>query len=284
MHKLSAKGMLLIALVLSIVTALLVYNYLSGITAHKNSEMVSAVVAVTDIPAKTRILPQMVKIISVPAEYVQPGTAAELKDVVGVIAREQIAAGEQITNRRLLIEGNKEFTAIIPLGKRAVTVPVTEVTGVAGFIKPGDFVDVTVTFDQSTAGDYLGDVVLQNLQVLAVNHNTENGSNNIDKEKKENIKTATVTLAVEPELLHYLAVSDDRGKIRLALRPYMENEAKTITKAVSARELMGKQNVKNVQETESTTTDGSPVSKFESKPSDGTVIMIRGTKTETLRY
>ena len=304
MPKVSAKGMLVLAAVLSMITAALVYNYLLAAGNKTAKDKVPVVVAKVDIPPKTRITLDMVQVSYVPAEYVQPGAIQDSKAIIGVLVREQIVAGEQITDRQLFIEGKSGgFTGMIPVGKRAVTVAVTDVTGVAGFIKPGDYVDVAVTFDATTAGDYIGDVILKNILVLAVNHDTATGTMNAekDKDKKEPLKTATVTLAVNAIDVHYLAVGDDRGKIRLALRPYLEEPGITFTKSVTARELMGKlpladSAAKDAAAPKASTTERSSRHEIDAdyvKPSRQVpvvqgppverkgIFMIRGTKVET---
>lgn len=304
MPKLSAKGMLMLAAVLSFITAALVYNYLLTAENKTAKDKVPVVVARVDIPPKTRITLDMIQVAYVPAEYAQPGAIRDSKEIVGVLAREQIVAGEQITDRQLFMGGKSGgFTGAIPVGKRAVTVAVTDVTGVAGFIKPGDYVDVAVTFDATTAGDYIGDVILKNILVLAVNHDTATGTVNAEKEKdkKEPLKTSTVTLAVNAIDVHYLAVGDDRGKIRLALRPYLEEPGITFTKSITARELMGRlpladTAVKDTAAKPSVTDRSSryevntdqvrpnreatapPVYQAEKKG----IFMIRGTKVETV--
>ena len=242
MAKLTAKGMMGIALGLSLTTSGLVYHYLQTVSEPAVKDTVPVIVAKVDIPLKTKVTAEMLQIQNVPSEYLQPGAIRDNKLVVGVIAREHIIAGEQITSRRLLVEGKMAgLPGVIPPGKRAMSVAVTEVTGVAGLIKPGDRVDVIANFDQGTVGDTLGDVVLQNVEVLAVNRELDaNAKDQNAKDKKDLVKTATVTLAVDAPLVHHLAVADDRGKIRLALRPFMGEAGFTLTSPISARELVGK--------------------------------------------
>ena len=56
-----------------------------------------------------------------------------------------------------------------------MTVAVNEVTGVAGFVKAGDYTDIVVTFDANTVGDNVSHVLMQNILVLAANRDTEIG-------------------------------------------------------------------------------------------------------------
>src|SRR5690606_33098128 len=121
--------------------------------------------------------------------YLQPGAVSDRKQVIGVITREHITAGEQVTGQRLLLERKAAgLTGVIPPGKRAVTIAVNDVSGVGGMLKPGDYVDVMATFDQGTAGDFIGDVVLQDVKVLAVNRDLETGPGEATKDKKEAAK------------------------------------------------------------------------------------------------
>lgn len=98
----------------------------------------------------------------------------------------------------------------IPEDKRAVTVAVNEVIGVAGFIKPGDKVDVIATFafdpPQSTT-------ILQNVTVLAIAQEMQS-----DAEQKAKLSTS-VTFALSPSQAERLVLAESLGEIRLALRP-----------------------------------------------------------------
>jgi pilus assembly protein CpaB len=287
--KISPKGLLAIALVLSLVTSLLVYNYLKGVTSQTAKQTQTVMVAKVDIPPKTKITADMVQEVKVPAEYIQPGAILELGGVVGVVARETIVAGEQITERRLVIAGKPVgFSGMIPWGKRAVTVAVTEVTGVAGMIKAGDWVDVVATFDKQDVGSHTSQVVLQNIQVLAVNRETEAGSTTTGKDGKEAaVKTATVTLAVSPDEAAQLALGEEKGKIRMALRPFLANEGVVAATAETPQDMVG-MHPHAMSDNSGSTAKSAPSSPPSnpsvtppptSQPSMGAGIqMIRGTK------
>ncbi|SDF02050.1 Flp pilus assembly protein CpaB [Sporolituus thermophilus] len=285
--KLSAKGVLVIALVLSLATAGLIYKYLQEATQKAPKDGVAVVVAKVDIPPKTKITAEMVSETKVPAEYVQPGAVHELTAAVGAIARDRILAGEQIAERRLVIQGKSAgFTGIIPPDKRAVTIAVTEVTGVAGFVKPGDYVDVVATFDQNTVGDNVSQIILQNVLVLAANRDAEAGAADGAKDKKDAVKTATVTLAVTPDEVAQLALAEDKGKVRLALRPYMPSAQVTLVNAVTPKDIVGAHTspVQNVQSGETAPTPARPAPPAGQQPDDGGkgIQLIRGTKVETI--
>lgn len=286
MSKLSVKGLIVVALALSLVTSMLVYNYLKGASQKTFKEGMTVVVAKMDIPPKTKIVPEMVQEMKMPAEYMQPGIVTEMKSVIGVVTREKLIAGEQITERRLLLEGKSAgFTGIIPPNMRAVTVAVTEVTGVAGFVKAGDYVDVVAIFDKNDTGEHAGNLILQNVLVLAANHETELGNPEAaSKDKKDVVKTATVTLAVSPDEAPKLAVSEEKGKIRLALRPFMPEIGIAFTQAATPTELVGFHQPPRVNNgsggggaTAERATD-----KQQAPPITKGITIIRGTKVEVV--
>jgi len=269
--KLSGRGLLMIALVLSLLTSVLVYSYLKGVANQAAKQGTPVIVAKVDIPPKTLITAEMVQETSVPPEYIQPGAIIAMTDVVGITSREQIVAGEQITQRRLAVQGQtRGFAGTIPNDKRAVTVAVTEVTGVAGFVKAGDYVDILVTFDTNTVGENVSQIVLQNLLVLAVDRET--------KDKKEAGKM-TVTLAVTPVEAARLTVADEKGKIRMALRPYISTSAVIAANGVTPKELVG-----SYAAPEKTSSDSGGARASAPPPvippSTG-IQVIRGTKVET---
>jgi pilus assembly protein CpaB len=240
--RLSTRGLVAIAMALSLLTAFLVYGYLNNLANRTAKAGQPVIVAKKDIAAKTRITADMVEETLVPAEYIQPGAMKETGQMIGVIAREHISANEQITPR-LLVLGNKTagFSGMIPGGKRAVTVAVSEVTGVAGFVKAGDRVDVVITFDQSAVGDNAAKLVLQNVQVLAANQDAEGAGTDTAASKKDATRARVVTLAVTPQEAAQVTLGEEKGKLRLALRPYTASEEIVAVNTVTPKDMVGEQ-------------------------------------------
>lgn len=283
MTKLSGKAFIVIAALLSLATSGLVYNYLSGISTKPQADSATVVIAKTNISPKTRITADMVQESQTPVTYIQPGAVGNAKLAIGALARDQIAAGEQITERRLIIEGKTGgFTGIIPSDKRAITIAVNEVSGVAGFVKPGDWVDVVATFDQSAAGDNVSHVIMQSILVLASNRDSAAGSKTTTKDsnEKEVIKTATITLAVTPEEAAQLTIAEDKGKVRLALRPYMPSMGISITNAITPKDLVGTHTAPNKSLADNQAKGAPPVGS--APPAGKGIQMIRGTKVESI--
>ncbi|SDF21678.1 Flp pilus assembly protein CpaB [Sporomusa acidovorans] len=287
MIRFSNKGLLLLAVILSLLTTALVYSYLKKTSGSLSGGTVAVVVAKADIAARTRITPEMVQTVQVPAPYLQPGGVQELQEVIGMVAKEPIVAGEQITVRRLIGEGRSAgFTGMIPTDKRAMTIGVNEVTGVAGFVKAGDYVDVVVTFEKNTIGENVSRLVLQNVLVLAANRETEGGTveatNTSSKDKKEISKTATVTLAVTPDEATKLTLSEDKGKVRLVLRPFMQNTGIDIAAPITPPDIVGLQHLPDHAPKTGDKVPVSPPSAPAPAKKSGGIQMIRGTKTEVI--
>ena len=238
MAKTSKKSLFFAAVALSAVLAFMLYRYLS---APVNGKMV--IVAKNDIVPKTVITADMVKEVSVPMDYIQPNSLQNTKKVVGSISRDTILAGAQITSQNLVAAAKPSgFSGIIPSDKRAMTIAVNEESGIAGFTKPGDYVDLIVTMDQQSLGEPTSKTILKNLQVLAYNHTLENGEEDSAITKATSTttsKTNTVTLAVNPMEAVQLALGAEKGKIRLALRPFMVEDNGIETTSVTPTSLIG---------------------------------------------
>lgn len=207
-----SKLVFLLAIIFGLLTALLLYKYLADTKAAlENTEYVEIVVAAEDIPAKTRIMEKMLKLKKIPKEYQHPNEILHLEDVVNKILLVPVIEGESIMSNQILgPEERKEGLAyIIPQGKRALTIPVDEVSGVAGLIKPGDSVDILATLEINDTA--YTSVPLQNIEVLAV-------GKKIDDTITEPVEYKTVTLAVTFTQAKRLMMASQRGAIRLMLR------------------------------------------------------------------
>lgn len=293
MAKLSSKGLMGIALVLSFVTAVLVYNFLKQ-NAQKPAVITGqpVVTAKIDIPAKTIITAAMVKESRVPSEYIQTGAIRELPRVLGMVTSEVIVSGEQILERRLFTDKKQAgFSGVIPAGKRAMTVGVSDITGVAGLLKAGDSVDAIVTFDQQVVGDNVGQLLLQNVLVLAVNRDSEVTQDRDPKRDSPKeagvVKVATVTLAVSPEDATQIAIAEEKGKLRFALRPYLPETGVAIKQAVTPTSIVGvhKSPIQTGKEQQTSAVPAASPAPAVGTTGKGTksltgIPVIRGTKTE----
>lgn len=134
----------------------------------------------------------------------------------GQVVRHSIIADEPVTNARLVGPGEQGFVAaVLKPGMRAITVPINLTSGVAGFIFPGDFVDLILTHDIKDAagkGRQVSETVLSNVRILAVDQRLSDigGQPSLGQ---------TVTVEVTPKVVEKIAVIRKLGQLSLSLRP-----------------------------------------------------------------
>ncbi len=239
------KRVMILALMMGLVTSVLVWNYMQQLAQNAQPVvMVPVLVAARDIPARAVLTEDLVKVQQVSAEARHPQALTSRQAAAGQIAKMPIAAGEQILSSKFFGQRKESGLAfVVPPGRRAVSVGVTEIIGSGGLIVPGDRVDVLAVFDARYLGKETATTVLQNVEVLAVAQQLEGeppkttseqlsqgmgfGGGNAQPDKVEP-KTApmarSVTLSVNPDDAQRLVLAEERGKIRLALRAYSDQD------------------------------------------------------------
>jgi pilus assembly protein CpaB len=159
--------------------------------------------------------------------YVVQGQRA-LEEFVGAVVRSGLSDGEPIVDGRLVRPGERGFmAAVLAPGNRAVTVPVTAASGNAGFVFPGDRVDILLSFSvtlDAPSGDKdktverrASETVLTDVRVLAVDQRS-------DDQNKEVVVAKTATLEVTPKQAEVIAVAVELGKLTLSLRSLAQDE------------------------------------------------------------
>jgi len=211
------RKLLLIAAALGLMAAVLTYTFIRTIEDTGDVQEVREVgvmIANTDIPSGTEVTAGMLRLAQVAETARHPDAARTPNQVIGRITKVPIVRGEQVLDSRLLPAGVRpSLTFVIPSGTRPISVAVNEVVGVAGFVKPGDRVDVLATMDSPDSDSAVTTTVLQNVEVLAIAQDMEE---RVDKEPKV---TTTVTLAVTLAEAQRLTLAEETGVLRLALRP-----------------------------------------------------------------
>ncbi|MFZ5435003.1 MAG: Flp pilus assembly protein CpaB [Bacillota bacterium] len=205
---------LIIPLLLAAVATYMVFLY----TKPKETqpvEMVRVLVASRTVPARTVLTPDMLLTVQVPKVLAPRNATDSIEQVVGRTTVTPLAEGEMVLLSKLASQDERSGLAYyVPAGMRALTVAINDVIGVAGFIQPGDRVDVLATFSADLAGEEKTRLLLEEVLVLAVGQNVQASS------KPQEVKGHnTVTLAVSPEEAVLLTLADERGTLRLALRP-----------------------------------------------------------------
>src|SRR5687767_5416346 len=104
-------------------------------------------VAAADILANSVIEERMIQRIQVPAKYQEPKALTDARDAVGRVAAISVPRGAQIIGTYLEDAGRTALAYEVPRGRRAVTIAVSDVTGVGGLVRPANFVDILGTFE-----------------------------------------------------------------------------------------------------------------------------------------
>lgn len=157
-------------------------------------------------------------------EAMLTSASTKLEDYEGSVARRAIKKGEPITNGALVKSTEGGFmSAVLEPGKRAVSVAVDAVAGNAGFIFPGDRVDLILTHQMRVAGtvERASETFIEDARVLAVDQMLDNPEN-------APVLAKTVTLEVTPKQAEEINVAKDLGKISLSLRSLANKESEAV--------------------------------------------------------
>ncbi len=188
-------------------------------------EKVDVVVSTADILRDTIIDESMLTSEKVPKKFVQPGSITTIDQAVGRLALTTIKKGQQVLDASLIKYTESYLSHEIPSGMRAITIAVTDITGVAGLIKPGNYVDILITHDYSDKQtvDKRTKTIFQNVKILAVDRNLTKISNPlvaVEDTKKERVNN--VTIALPPREVQRIVLAQELGMITLALRKQLE--------------------------------------------------------------
>ena len=186
---------------------------------------VKVLVAKSDLAAGTLLTADSVRWQVWPAD--DPAAAyvtdarGRIQDYVGAVARTRLAAGEPLTSGKVVKPGDRGFlAAVLTPGDRAVTINVGPSTGMAGFVTPGDRVDVILTLtvqptDKTGPSRHVSETVLSDLRVVGVDQTL---SDEKKADKKDIVAPKTATLEVTPKQAEIVAVAADLGVLSLSLR------------------------------------------------------------------
>jgi pilus assembly protein CpaB len=240
-------ALLIGALVIAVVTAVMAKNMFTGAGADQaNAAPVvpmgpKVLVARKALPVGTIIDAEALAFQAWPKElvqnayYTEGAPEADISKLLGTVVRNPITAGQPLTKGALVGPNDRGFlAAALGPGMRAVTVPVSNTTGVAGFIFPGDRVDMVLTQDVAGGGDgpplKVSETIIRNLRVLA----TDQRIDSKNEEGKTVVKTFnTVTVEVTPRIGEKIAVAQQVGALSLQLRSIADNTAE-LERAVAA--------------------------------------------------
>jgi pilus assembly protein CpaB len=183
------------------------------------------VVAAADISLGQRVTPEMFKLAEWPADSVPKGAFTDPKQLDGRVLKTNVLMGEPVVEARLAPVGTQGgLSAVITEGKRALTVRVNDVIGVAGFALPGNYVDVIVSTqkdvgpNQNAREQAISKIVLERILVLAV-------AQEVNRDETKPKVVNAVTLEVTPEQAEKLDLARSVGTLSLALRNQVDPQS-----------------------------------------------------------
>ena len=230
-----------VAIGIALITTVLVYQWLQGqrVTETEVAEVViegvEVAVAISDIPWGTPLTQEAIRMVPYPEGSVPLGHFTDRDSLKGRVILANLKKHEAILGSKLAPIDIKTggVVAVMDPSKRAMAVKVNEIVGLPGFVQPGDRVDVMGTFAKPNAkrgqggqNEDITKVILENTLVLATGAQMERR-----KGEDELVPVKVITLEVTIEEAEKLAMAENGGKLRLALRSPLNPDIKKTTGA-----------------------------------------------------
>ncbi|WP_315759839.1 Flp pilus assembly protein CpaB [Sphingomonas sp. Y38-1Y] len=265
------------ALIVAAITAVMARSLFMGAPAPVATAQVAppvptgpkVMIATKALPIGTIIGPDAVKFQPWPEELIEnayfvEGDKFDPKMVMGTVVRFAIPAGQPVTQGALVKPGDRGFlAAALGPGMRAVTVPVNAQSAVAGFVFPGDRVDLILTQSVQGGGDgpplKASETVLRNLRVLATDQRADKQSD--DKGNTVVNTYSTVTVEVTPRIAEKISVAQTVGTLSLSLRSIADNAA-DLEEAIASGEV-------NVPEGNDPAAEKAMIARVAARPIEG---------------
>jgi pilus assembly protein CpaB len=205
-----------LSLIFGIFAVYLAQNWLKSNSTQPSSDQSASVVTMaTLVPMGTIIERKHLAMTSFPDAIIPEGSVTKFEDAEGKITNQKIFRGEILREEKLNNKGEgSTLASLIQHRMRAVTIRVDDVVGVAGFLLPGNRVDVINLFNQD---GYKTDIVLSNVKILAIDQRASN-----DENKPMLVRAVTLELSLDQA--EALLVAKGRGSLQLALRNPNDNE------------------------------------------------------------
>ncbi len=220
-----SKTVLGAALLLGLLAALAGYAGLQAmgrqVVASTSKQFIPVVVSATDLTFGTKLDKAQLRVARYPKESVPAGAFSDIDSVAGQTTRIFLAAREAVTATKLSSRGGG-LSMLIHSGLRATSLEVNQVSGVSGFVLPGDRVDVLCTVDGRGANnDAVTRTILQNAEVLASGQRTAQQDN-------KPITVQAVTILVDPLGAEKLALGLHEGRLHLVLRNPQDSDTSRV--------------------------------------------------------
>ena len=240
MKNLKAFALLFVALTMGLAAAVYAATWVSK---QGNVGSNKVIVAAVDIELGSKINPQMLSATDWPSGSTPPGAFKDIKELQDRVVKVSVLRGDAVLERKLAPVGTQGgLSAVIADGKRAMTVRVNDVVGVAGFALPGNYVDVMVNAQQdkgkSEENKQISKTVLEHVLVLAVAQ--ESGR---DDTKPKVVSAVTLELTLEDS--EKLDLARSVGTLSLVLRNQVDKRT-VATSGITKSQLFGEKEVKEI--------------------------------------
>jgi pilus assembly protein CpaB len=258
--------MLVLSVIIGLGATLLAAGWISQQAQVASTKVV---VAAADIQLGSRLNSQMLKTVDWPAGSIPSGAIAKAEELEDRVVKTSVLRGEAILEAKLAPVGTKGgLSAVIPEGKRAMTVRVNDVIGVAGFALPGNHVDIVVNtqIESVRADKQISKIVLENILVLAVAQEA-----NRDETKPRVVNA--VTLELTPEQAEKLDLARSVGTLSLVLRNQMDKDG-VETRGIMKPQLLAGDKVQPEPEKKTP----KPVRRIITKRAPAPVVTVAATK------
>ncbi len=212
---------ILTALGLGLGAAWLAANWAEARLSGKGSEAgLPVVVAAMEVPFGKLLEAADVRVVRMPHEAVPKGNFSAIDEVLGRVATQTLYSGEVLVDGRVVEHaGGSALAAVISKDRRAVTVRVDDVVGVAGFLLPGNRVDVIASKKEADR-KVVSYTLLEDKKVLAVDQTAS-------PEKDDPVIVRAVTLELTPEEAENLVKATKEGTVQMALRNPLDEKKVT---------------------------------------------------------
>ncbi|PWT99665.1 MAG: Flp pilus assembly protein CpaB [Terriglobia bacterium] len=219
--------------------ALLTWFLYSSARAPRVEKTVAIVAAARDLPAGTRLRKEDLKTVKVPERDLPKTALLDPKQALDRPLLFPVNANEPVTGTKIgSATGVEGLPAAIDIGKRAISVPITDSSGVSGLIQPRAHVDVLFTRPGSLA-EAVTTTILEDVIVLAIGRTTEgtNSTTTPAANAQPRPPAQSATLLVTPEQSRKLELAKNEGKISLALRNPLDHTVASDSSATTSQSL-----------------------------------------------
>ncbi len=272
MRKIGVVLVVFVAIVCAATASVLAYNYLKNQPMAEGPTLVPVVVAKTDLTFGETLTADNMQIAMYPASSVPSGAYSDVDSLLEEVTKVFLKTNEAILESKLSSVGGG-LSLLISKDMRAASIEVDKVSGVSGFILPGDRVDVIATVDNyGKKREKVAKTFLQRIEVLAAGEKTEQKADKV-------ITVQSVTLLVDPNGAQALALASEEGKLHLSLRNPTDDDTTGVDVISKTGLLSGKK--KDEARVVYKYRDRPAEPKIEKPAVPDSVVIIRGKKIDT---